>query len=129
MLTNRWEYRINADEMENIKTTVAIRRRTAVVDVPTYLGASRECSPEENELRNIRSCAAEVAMSRILNLCWTGCGTREPDVGGFLEVKSVVHPKHRIMAKHRAVMEWMQRDRLTPVVLVLVDEETRQRYD
>jgi hypothetical protein len=70
----------------------------------------------EMEAINYRACVAEIAVARTLNLYWTGSEKRRRDVGGILEVRSIVDPGHGLVARANDTPE-------APVVLVLVHPE------
>ena len=48
------------------------------------------------------ACVAEIVVSRLLNLAWTGCGKTEAcDVGNYIEVRSVRNMNHGLVVRPR----------------------------
>jgi len=66
---------------------------------------------------------AEIAVSRIMNLAWTGCGRSDDgsasyDVGGFIQVRSITNPSYGLITREKDDPE-------DQTVLVYVDTGTR----
>lgn len=113
------KYRPNDDEAA-CAWTVAQRRNTLNSGQSNLPGG--ETAPEDVRLRqHYTACLAEIAVSRILNLCWTGCGKGSEglrDVGGTWEVRSVTK-------RGRGLLVRQKDDEQAPFVLVYVDPVTR----
>lgn len=72
-------------------------------------------SPEALVRQHARAVAAEIAVSRRYNLCWTGCGKQSVfDVGNCLQVRSTTNPLIGLIVRSKDVMDH-------PCVLVQVD--------
>jgi hypothetical protein len=109
-----YTYRPNDDEAA-VAALVARRRDTLNRGGSNFEGGET-ASREEIYLQHYRACLAEIAVSRLTNRCWTGCGKgslKVPDVGGEIEVRSIANPKHGLCVQVR------DRDE-SPVVQVLV---------
>lgn len=68
------------------------------------------------------ACLAEIAVARLLNLCWTGCGKGSEglrDVGNTWEVRSV-------SKRGRGLLVRQKDDEQAPFILVYVDPVTRE---
>jgi hypothetical protein len=74
---------------------------------------------EERTLNDYQACLAEIAVSRLLNLCWTGCGKQEHDVGGIFEVRSISDPAYGLQVNERDGDD-------DPVILVHVNNQSRE---
>ena len=67
-----------------------------------------------------RGCVGEVAVSKALNLYWTGVGgLRFPDVGGLIEVRTISQKNHRLILHDADVDSQI-------AILVFVGEEPTQ---
>jgi len=110
-------YRPNDDEA-SVAALVA-RRRNSLNRGGSNFEGGETASHDETYLQHYRACLAEIAVSRLTNLCWTGCGKgslKVPDVGGVIEVRSIANPKHGLCVQEGDVDE-------SPVVQTLVTND------
>lgn len=71
-------------------------------------------SYSEREKQNIIACMGELAVSKMLNANWSAMHWMKPDVGGYIEVRSVTEDWHNLIVR--------QPDKdSSPMVLVLVE--------
>ena len=107
----RWTYTLDPYEMRVATGVGKIRRSdndgTTQLDSPL--------TDDQREVSDILAVRSEIAVSRMLNLCWTGMGRKQPDVGGFIEVRVIDSPKKNL------VIRVADKDD-SPCVLVLVEE-------
>ena len=76
---------------------------------------------QERLLQHFQGALAEIAVSRIYNLCWSGCGKGSNgclDVGNCLQVRSVADSKRGLLCRQKDVSEH-------PCVLVQVLESNQ----
>lgn len=62
--------------------------------------------PDEQYLIDYVACLAEIAVSRLLNRAWTGCGRAEDgsasyDVGSFLQVRSITDRSYGLITREK----------------------------
>lgn len=109
-------YRLTADEVEVAKLIGERRNRL------TFGGSNLPVEHATKETRldqDCRGAAAEIAVSRYFNLCWTGCGKGSEglfDVGNCLQVRSVSDSFRGLLVRPRDVLHH-------PCVLVQVDAD------
>ena len=75
-------------------------------------------SRQQREIQHYRAALAEIAVSRMTNLCWTGLGKGSLgciDVGNLLEVRSIVNLRNGLLVRDK------DKESL-PYVLVHVDK-------
>lgn len=100
---------------------VVARRRNRFNAGQTNLPGGESASESDRLLQHYMAAMAEIAVSRVTNLCWTGCGRGSdgvPDVGRALEVRSVSRRGLGLLARRK------DRDDL-PCVLVLVEPKAQ----
>lgn len=71
-------------------------RRNRMNGGGTNLPGGETATQTERQRQHYRACLSEIAVSRLLNLAWTGCGkgsTGLADVGNFIEVRSIDHDR------------------------------------
>lgn len=76
-------------------------------------------SLEFRQAQHSRAAAAEIAVSRHYNLCWSGCGKGSEgifDVGNCLQVRSTMDPVRGLIVRPRDVID-------QPCVLVEIDSD------
>lgn len=113
-------YRPNNDEAA-VALLIA-KRRNALNRGGSNLPDGETATPEERLIQDYCAVLAEIAVSRMLNLCWTGCGRGSDgllDVGDCVEVRSITQP-------HKCISARAKDPDAVPVVLVLVDKATRE---
>lgn len=113
-------YRPNDDEAA-VAATVA-RRRNGLNRGGTNLPGGETATESERFLQHYMAALAEIAVSRVFNMCWTGCGkgsTGLLDVGGMIEVRSISNMRHGLLARGKDANDSF-------CVLVHVSEETRE---
>jgi hypothetical protein len=111
---NRWTYKLDKHEMEVAYYVGRLRCLTAQDDDSTDDTGIHK-SFEVRVMQNVNACIAEIAVSRMLNSSWTAMAWKQPDVGGFIEVRSITNPTHNL------VVRAFDKDK-SPMVLVLVNE-------
>ena len=113
-MNDEYTYTPTRDEIACARVVAEIRNSTGSgSNLPT------ETATEEELLeQHFRSCVAEIAVSRTFNLCWTGCGPQEIDVGNIYEVRSVRSMRHGLLVRARDKDDF-------PIVLVHVDPQYR----
>lgn len=111
----KFSYRPNDDEAA-IAQTIAYRRNS-LNRGGTNIPGGETSTEKERLIQHYRAALAEIAVSRITNLCWTGCGKGANgllDVGDKLEVRSIASSDRGLLARRK------DKDSL-PCVLVLVE--------
>lgn len=122
MVTDRYRYRPNDDEA-CVAAAVA-KRRNSLNGGGSNIPGGETATHEERFLQHYRAALAEIAVSRMTNLCWTGCGKGAEglrDVGDALEVRSVASAGRGLLV--RPPKNGDPEDTLAPHVLVLVTED------
>lgn len=79
--------------------------------------ARETASKNEKLTQDYNAILAEIAVARVFNLCWTGCGKGSyggKDVGGLLEVRSVIRRDRGLLANTKENED-------SPAVMVLVE--------
>jgi hypothetical protein len=116
----RDRYRPNDDEARVAGLMARIRRDFSSKEKSNL--AAGETDFEWRFFNNYVGALAEIAVSRMLNMCWTGCGMgggkRLRDVGDCVEVRSITERRKGLLANKCDTEAW-------PCVLVFVDDETR----
>lgn len=110
-------YRPNDDEA-SIAMVVA-KRRNKLNGGGTNIPGGEVATTDERLLQHYRACLSEISVSRITNLCWTGCGKGAHglrDVGNVLEVRSIPTPNKGLLARGKD-------NDLYPCALVLVQDD------
>jgi len=107
-----WVYKLAPYEMQIAAAMSKIRRSDSSGDSKIDLPLTDK-QKDRNDIIAVRS---EIAVSRMLNLCWTGMGKQQPDVGGWVEVRSIENPKKNLIIRAK------DRDD-SPCVLVLVVDD------
>jgi hypothetical protein len=113
---NPWLYVPNNDEAAVAMCVADIRNRNN--GGQTNLVKENQTS-DQNRMTNYRGVLAEIAVSRMLNLCWTGCGkgaTGLKDVGNLFEVRSIAEIALGLLCRSRDLDS-------DPFVLVHVDQD------
>lgn len=111
------------DDEANVAFLIAKRRNTLNGGRwVSNLTREKESTVSINERLISQYCAAlsEITVSRILNMCWTGCGKGAcgaEDVGGCIEVRSIVKRGLGLISR--------KKDENKICVLVHVDKGTR----
>ena len=111
----RYNYRPTDDEAA-IAETVAKRRNTLNRN-QTNIPGGETANKEERYKQHYYAVLAEIAVARIFNKSWTGCGKGSdglPDVGGKIEVRSIDSRSKNLLVR--------KKDADRPMALVLVSE-------
>jgi hypothetical protein len=111
----RYNYRPTDDEAA-IAETIAKRRNTLNRN-QTNIPGGETANKEERYKQHYRAVLAEIAVARIFNQSWTGCGKGSdglPDVGGKIEVRSIDSRSKNLLVR--------KKDADRPMALVLVSE-------
>lgn len=107
-----WVYRLDPYEMQVAICVGNIRRSDSSGHSKSDLTLTNE-QKDRNDIIAVRS---EIAVSRMLNLCWTGMGKCQPDVGGWVEVRSIETPEKNLIIRATDKDD-------SPCVLVLVVDD------
>lgn len=111
-------YTLTADEVACAHAVAA--RRNALNGGQSNIPGGETASPDERLRQHQRACVAEIAVSRVLNLAWTGCGKGAQglrDVGYHVEVRSIGARGRGLLVRPRDPDD-------APYLLVLVDSVT-----
>lgn len=117
------QYRPNDDEAA-VAALVA-RRRNSLNGGGTNLPGGETETEEGRFLQHYRACLAEIAVSRITNLCWTGCGKGSAglhDVGDKYEVRSIADRGRGLLARGKdkdhdpAILVYVGHDRACEII-------------
>lgn len=109
---DRWHYKLGPNE-RRVAIGVA-RMRSTESD-----GTDRipdKCTREQRSENDVYACMAEIAVAKMMNLCWTGIERRAVDVGGILEVRMVRKKDYGLLARAEDTED-------APAVLVFVDDD------
>ena len=109
-----WTYKLTDHEMQVAEYVGRLRCFTAKDDDSTDDTGIHK-SYEAREMQNIVACRGEIAVSRLLNVCWSAMAWKEPDVANYIEVRSVIEEWHNL------VVRFYDKDN-SPMVLVYVKE-------
>lgn len=112
-------YRPNDDEAA--AALVVAKRRNTLNGGGTNLPTGETADEAKRLNQHYTACLAEIAVSRLLNLAWTGCGKGAAglrDVGGTVEVRSIIETRRGLLLRPKDDPE-------PPYVLVYVDQATR----
>lgn len=115
-MANQTVYRLTADERACARTVAQIRN-TLNHGQPS--AADPLMDSETRLAQHYRACVAEIAVCRLTNFSWSGCGPGADgrrDVGDSLEVRSVT-------SRHKGLLVRQKDFDDTPYVLVLVDHD------
>ncbi len=113
-------YRPNDDEAAC--AAAVAKRRNKLNSGQSNLPGGETATEKEMFLQHYTACLAEIAVSRVTNLCWTGCGvgaTGLKDVGDMWQVRSISDPSRGLLVRPKD-------DDNDPIVLVYVDRGTRE---
>lgn len=111
---SQWTYKLTDHEMDVASHIGRLRCLTAKDGDDTDDTGIHKSYKARVE-QNITACIAEIAVSRMLNSCWTALAWKQPDVAGYIEVRSIVDEKHNL------VVRALDKDS-SPMVLVLVND-------
>ena len=96
-----YSYALTEDERACAEA-VAKRRRSLNGGQSNFV--TETMSSDDRDQQDFRAVSAEIAVSRLLNLCWTGCGKGAlvaVDVGHLVEVRSINSPTHGLQVSER----------------------------
>ena len=116
---SQYSYVPNDDEAKVARLVAKIRN--TLNRNQTNLPKGETATKQEREDQQYHAILAEIAVSRVFNLCWTGCGKGSEgmrDVGYLLEVRS-------IQQSHLGLLVRDKDEDDSPIVLVLVDENRK----
>ena len=111
---NNWIYKLTDHEMQIATYLGKLRCETAKDDASTDDTGIKK-TYEIREQQNIVACIGEIAVARMLNVCWTAMAWKEPDVAGYIEVRSVIEDWHNL------IVRFYDKDN-SPMVLVYVKD-------
>ena len=111
---NKWTCQLSAHEMQIAHYLGKLRCETAKDDDSTDDTGIKK-SYNEREKQNIIACIGELAVSKMLNVYWSAMAWMQPDVGGYIEVRSIVEDWQNL------IVRFPDKDK-SPMVLVLVQE-------
>jgi hypothetical protein len=113
------KYQPNDDEA-HVAWTVA-QRRNRLNHGQTNLPGGESADETERARQHYAACLAEIAVSRLTNLCWTGCGKGAcglRDVGNQWEVRSITDRSRGLLVRSKDDLD-------AAFALVYVNPETR----
>lgn len=113
-------YRPSDDEAA--AALVVAKRRNTLNSGQSNLPGGETASEDERLRQHYVACLSEIAVSRLLNRAWTGCGRGADglrDVGDQFEVRSITDQKRGLLLRSKD-------DTPPPYVLVYVDVRTRE---
>jgi hypothetical protein len=112
-------YRPNDDEAA--AAFLVAKRRNTLNNGASNLPNGEQVDAATREWQHYAACLAEIAVARVLNRCWSGCGKgtlERHDVGNCYEVRSITD-------RSRGLLVRAKDDGNTIFILVFVDVETR----
>ena len=115
-VADRDTYALTEDEHATAK--LVAKRRNTMNGGQSNIPGGETSSVTQREDTHYRAIVAEIAVSRIFNLAWTGCGKGSYgafDVGNMLEVRSIDNPSKNLMVRPADAAK-----RGSPIVLALV---------
>jgi hypothetical protein len=95
-------YRPTEDEAH--AALAVARRRNRLNGGQTNLPGGETASEAERLMQHYTACLAEIAVSRIANRCWTGCGKGADglyDVGNLYQVRSITQPGRGLLIRRK----------------------------
>ena len=118
-----YTYKPNQDELA-VAWFLAKRRRKMNFGNKNIVTSFRgmELSSDELFIQDFKAACSEIAVSRVLNLCWTGLGRTQnsgkvnTDIGNFIEVRSICKANYGLIARKSD-------NDSSPAVLVFVDDD------
>jgi len=113
-------YRPNDDEAA-VAYEVA-KRRNSMNAGQSNIPGGEHATVGQRLAQHYAACLSEISLSRITNLCWTGCGKGAHgllDVGDRYEVRSIVDRTHGLLVREKDC------EKDVPFALFHVSEETR----
>lgn len=119
MTTRPWSYRPNDDEA--CAAAAVARRRNGTAHRPHRIPDAPDKTADDIARLHYQGALAEIAVARMLNRYWTGCGKGAHgvlDVGGSVDVRSIAVPHRGLVARDTDPDD-------VPCVLVHVDRDTR----
>lgn len=99
------------------------KRRNELNRGQSNLPGGETASKEDRQIQHYIACLAEIAVARLSNLYWTGCGKGADglrDVGGIYEVRSITDRSHGLLVRQRDL------EGNPPFVLVFVHAVNRR---
>jgi len=100
---------------------VVARRRNSLNGGGTNIPGGETATEQDRLAQHFAGCLAEIAVSRLMNLCWSGCGKGalgSKDVSGLIEVRSVTERCRGLLARNKDLDD-------DYCVLVFVDKPTK----